>query len=143
MISFDLLIRMLADWFSRSNSPQGGSCTRGSGRSGGFRLGVPNSRSEEDYAIDMGWIVSSEESGRERVLDVTRTVLTELQAAVVQRQHRPAWPDFPRGAGRFDLPEPNAEIAGDTVNPLLRLWYGDRDDPTLEVTATPIYHDAA
>ncbi len=54
VVSFDLLIRMLANWF-REQLPAGW-IMHASGRSGGFRLRVPNSRSEEDYAIDMGWI---------------------------------------------------------------------------------------
>jgi hypothetical protein len=126
VISFDLLIRMLATWF-REQLPAGW-VIHASGRSGGFRLRVPNSRSEEDYAIDMGWIVTSDQSGRDRLLDVTRTALAELQTAVVETTST-SWPSRERDV---DLPEPHAEIAGDTVNPILRLWYGPSTAPVIE-----------
>ncbi len=127
VISFDLLIRMLANWF-REQLPAGWVIHAG-GRSGGFRLRVPNSRSEEDYAIDMGWIVTSDQSGRDRLLDVTRTALAELQTAVIQTTST-SWPSRDRSV---DVPEPHAEIAGDTVNPTLRLWYGPSTAPVIEL----------
>ena len=77
VISFDLLIRILANWFREQLPP--GWVMHASGRSGGFRLRVPNSRSEEDHAINMGWIVTSDQSGRDRLLEVTQTALAELQ----------------------------------------------------------------
>jgi Clp amino terminal domain, pathogenicity island component len=126
VISFDLLIRMLANWF-REQLPAGW-VIHASGRSGGFRLRIPDSRSEEDYAIDMGWIVTSDQSGRDRVLEVTRSALAELQAAVVQTIST-SWPS---PESDVDLPEPHAEIAGDTVNPVLRLWYGPSRAPVIE-----------
>ena len=126
VISFDLLIRMLANWF-REHLPAGW-VMHASGRSGGFRLRVPNSRSEEDYAIDMGWVVTSDQSGRERLLEVTRTALAELQTAVVETTST-RWPSRDSGV---DLPEPHAEIAGDTINPILRLWYGPSSAPVIE-----------
>jgi hypothetical protein len=127
VISFDLLIRMLANWF-REQLPAGW-VIQGSGRSGGFRLRIPGSSSEADYAIDMGWIVTSEQSGRDRVLEVTRAALAELQVAVVQTTSS-SWPSR---VSEVDLPEPHAEIAGDTVNPILRLWYGPSGAPVIEL----------
>ena len=47
VISFDLLIRMPRQTGFANSSQRDGSCMP-SGRSGGFRLRVPNSRSEED-----------------------------------------------------------------------------------------------
>ena len=127
VISFDLLIRMLGNWF-REQLPAGWVIHAG-GRSGGFRLRVPDSRSEEDYAIDVARIVSSGRSGRDRLLEVTRTALAELQMAVVETTST-SWPS--READ-VDLPEPHAEIAGDSVNPILRLWYGPSDAPVIEL----------
>jgi len=127
VISFDLLIRMLANWF-RELLPRGW-VMHASGRSGGFRLRVPDSRSEEDYAIDMGWIVTSDQSGRDRLLAVTRTALAELQAAVVETTST----NWPSRESDVDLPEPHAEIAGDTINPILRLWYGPSNAPVIEL----------
>jgi len=127
VITFDLLIGSLTTWF-RSQLPVGWAI-RGSGRSGGFRLRVPNSRSEEDFAIDMSWIVTSDQPGRRRLLMVTQHVLSSLQTAVATATGAP-WPA--QGAADW-LPEPHAEIAGDAVNPLLRLWYGSSDRPVLEL----------
>ena len=127
VISFDLLIRMLANWFREQLPP--GWVMHASGRSGGFRLRVPNSRSEEDYAVDMGWIVTSGQSGRDRLLEVTQTALAELQAAVVKATST-SWPSR---ESDVDLPEPHAEIAGDTVNPILRLFYGPSHAPVIEL----------
>ena len=128
VITFDLLIRVLTNWF-RDQLPVGWEI-RGSGRSGGFRLRVPDSRSEEDFAIDMSWIVTSDRPGRERLLDVTHHALSRLQSAVVTTTAT-GWP----GHGPLDeLPEPHVAIAGDRVNPTLRLWYGPPDAPVLELT---------
>jgi hypothetical protein len=127
VISFDLLIRLLANWF-RGQLPPGWNI-RGSGRSGGFRLQVPDSQSEEDFAIDMSWIVTSDQPGRERLLAVTHSALSSLQAAVATATTT----TWPTGGAVHRLPEPHAEIAGDTVNPLLRLWYGPPDGPVLEL----------
>ena len=127
VISFDLLIRTLANWFREQLPP--GWVMHASGRSGGFRLRVPDSRSEEDYAIDMGWIVTSEQSGRDRLLEVTRTALASLQAAVVETTST----NWPSRETDIDPPEPHAEIAGDTINPILRLWYGPSTAPVIEL----------
>lgn len=89
VISFDLLIRMLANWFREVLPARW--VMHASGRSGGFRLRVPNSRSEEDYVIDMGWIVASGEPGRDRLLEVSRAALAELQTAVVETTST-SWP---------------------------------------------------
>jgi hypothetical protein len=141
VITFDLLIRVLTNWF-RSHLPAGWEI-HGSGRSGGFRLRVPDSRSEEDVAIDMSWIVTSDRAGRERLLDVAHNALSSLQTAVVTATAT-AWPAH----GSLDeLPEPHVAIAGDSVNPTLRLWYGPPDAPVLELTPpfllNMILHDRA
>ena len=127
VIVFDLLIRILLAWFREHLPPRW--TIWGSARSGGFRLRVPDSRSEEDFAIDMSWIVSSDQPGRERLLKVTHAALASLQSAVATTTATP-WPAHgPVG----DLPEPHADIAGDSVNPTLRLWYGPSDAPVLEL----------
>jgi hypothetical protein len=128
VIVFDMLIRVLTSWF-REQLPAGW-VIRGSGRSGGFRLQVPDSRSEEDFAIDLEWIVRSDQPGRQRLLEMTHFALASLQSAVATTTATP-WPAH----GPTDQPpEPHAEIAGDTVNPRLRLWYGPSDAPVLEQT---------
>jgi hypothetical protein len=120
-------IRGLTDWVRQQLPP--GRVIHGRARSGGVRLRVPDSRSEEDFAIDMGWIVTSDRPGRERVLDVTRTALASLQTAVAETTST-SWPDQTRSGA---VPEAHAEIAGDTVNPELRLWYGPSHAPVLEL----------
>jgi len=127
VIAFDLLIRTLTAWF-REQLPRGWAIW-GSGRSGGCRLRVPDSRSEEDFAIDMSWIVTSDRPGRERLLEVTRGALASLQTAVATTMSS----KWPAHSPDNDLPEPHAAIAGDTVNPILRLWYGPGDAPVLEL----------
>jgi Clp amino terminal domain, pathogenicity island component len=127
VIAFDLLIRILTDWF-RQHLPPGWEI-RGRGRSGGFRLRVPDSRSEEDFRVDMGWILTSDQPGRQRLVEVTHHALAGLQTCVASATPGP-WPAH--GAGG-ELPAPHAEIAGDRVNPTLRLWYGPPDRPVLEL----------
>jgi hypothetical protein len=128
VISFDMLIRILTNWFRDQLPP--GWVIRGSGRSGGFRLKIPSSRSEEDFRIDVGSIVSSDRHGRERLLQVTGAALTSLQAAVVQTTST-TWPATTANGG---APEPHTAIGGDTINPTLRLWYGPSDSPVAELT---------
>lgn len=124
VISFAMLIGILTNWF-RDLLPPGWNI-HGSGRSGGIRLKVPDSRSEEDYAIHMGWIVASDRPGRERLLAVTRAALTELQNAVADRTSI-GWPSqAPNG----DPPEPHAEIAGDNINPSLACGTGPQARPS-------------
>ena len=92
---------------------------------------------QEDFAVDLEWIVAEDGPARERLVQATRRALEDLQSAVVEHTRQP-WPANPR-SGRLDRPEAHAEIVGDDVNPMLRLWYGDRDNSTLEVTPRPIY----
>ena len=126
-IVFDLLIRTLTDQF-RSWLPPGWTIY-GSGRSDGFHLRVPDSRSEEDYRIDMGWIVRSELPARRRLLDVTHAALTSLQRAVSETTHT-SWP----AANLTDPPpEPHTAIGGDEINPTLQVWFGDEHAPILEL----------
>jgi hypothetical protein len=127
VISFDMLIRTLTHWF-RDILPPGWNI-HGSGRSDGIRLRVPDSRSEEDYAIHMGWIVTSDRPGRDRLLQVTQAALTGLQKAIVETTSS-SWPSHDDNGPH---PEPNAEIAGDRVNPSLRLWYGPSRAAVIEV----------
>lgn len=56
-IAFDVLIRTLTNQF-REWLPRGWWLC-GSPRAGGFCLRVPDSHSEEDYPIDLAWIVAS------------------------------------------------------------------------------------
>lgn len=126
VIAFDLLIPILTAWFHEILPP--GWTIHGRARSGGVRLRIPDSRSEEDFGIDMTWIVSSDQPGRRRLLDVTRAALAGLQDAVASTTGT-RWPAHSPGS---DLPEPHAAIAGDSVNPTLRLWYGPPDAPVVE-----------
>jgi hypothetical protein len=126
-IALDVLIRILTNQF-REWLPSGWTIW-GSGRAGGFRLKVPDSRSEEDYRIDIDWIVASVEPGRERMLEVTRAALASLQRAVVEATGA-NWPA--RGVDD-PAPEPHAGIGGDAVNPTLGLWYGPERAPILEL----------
>ncbi|HEY2321092.1 MAG TPA: Clp protease N-terminal domain-containing protein [Solirubrobacteraceae bacterium] len=127
-IAFDLLIRDLTTWFRDQLPPEW--VIHGSGRSGGMRLKVPSSRSEEDFAVDMSGIVLSDRPGPERLLTVTRDALAGVQGAVVTTTASP-WPGQTSAAVP---PEPRAEIAGDAVNPRLRLCYGPSEAPVAEVT---------
>jgi hypothetical protein len=124
-IAFDQLIRILTDQF-RAWLPAGWSIY-GSARGDGFFLRVPDSQSEADYRIDIGWIVRSDQPGRKRLLEVTHAALASLQRAVCEIT-RTNWP-----ATTEPLPEPHAEIGGDDVNPTLRLWYGPATEPILEL----------
>ena len=124
-IAFDLLIRMLTIEFREWLPP--GWTVYGNPPSDGFSLNVPDSRSEEDYRIHVGWIVDSAQPGRPRVLEVTRHVLRSLQRAVVETTHT----DWPATTTTGTAPEPHAEIGGDDVNPRLLLWFGPNDDPIL------------
>ena len=98
-------------------------------------MGAP--RSEEDFAVHLEWIVAEDGPARERLVQATGRALEDLQSAVIEHTRQP-WPANPSSA-QPDRPQAHAEIVGDDVNPVLRLWYGDRDNPTLEVTSTPIY----
>ncbi len=127
VIALDLLIGTLTTWFA-NELPRGWTIW-GSGRSGGMRLKVPDSRSEEDFAIDLSYIVASARSGRQRILEVTHAALAGIQSAV-RTTTAAAWP----GQGSDAAPEPHAEIAGDAINPTLRLYYGPSHAPALELT---------
>jgi hypothetical protein len=130
----DALIVILTSEFARI-IPAGWKL-HGSARSGGVRLKVPNSRSEEDFAVHLEWIAAEDGPARDRLVRCTRKALEDLQSAVIQHTHQP-WPTNP-GAEQLGRPEAHAEFVGDDVNPMLRLWYGDRDAPTLEVTSRPV-----
>ena len=131
VIAFDLLISMLTNWFRDQLPP--GWVIHGSGRSGGMRLRVPGSLSEEDFAVYLDGVVALDRPGRERLLTVTHAALADVQEAVVSSTAT-AWPDqAPAG----EPPAPHAEIAGDSVNPTLRLWYGPSQAPSAEF-APPI-----
>jgi hypothetical protein len=135
VIRFDVLIGILTSEFTRI-APAGWEL-RGSARSGGVRLKVPNSRSEEDFAVHLEWIAAEDGAAGDRLVRATRKALEDLQSAFIEHTRQP-WPASPR-SGQLGRPEAHAELVGDDVNPMLRLWYGDRDDPTLEVTSRPIY----
>jgi hypothetical protein len=135
VICFDVLISILTSEFTRI-APAGWEL-RGSARSGGVRLKVPDSRSEEDFAVHLEWIVAEDGPVRDRLLRATRRALEDLQSAVIEHTGRP-WPANSHSE-QLDRPEAHAEIVGDDVNPRLRLWYGDRDNAPLEVTSEPIY----
>jgi len=75
----------------------------------------------------MGWIVTSDQSGRDRLLEVTRTALAELQTAVVE----PTSTSWPFRESDVDLPEPHAEIAGDTSTQSFACGTDRRTHPSL------------
>lgn len=133
-ISFDVLIRTLSTQFAKI-VPKGW-IVRGSARSDGIRLKVPDSRSEEDFRIHMGWIVSHDASARERLLRVTLRTLEDLQKAIADHTTEP-WPDT-ASAGPSDRPAAHADLLGDEVNPMLRLWYGEHSASVLDVFSQPI-----
>ena len=78
----------------------------GSPRAGGFRLRVPDSQSEEDFRIDVDWIVASAQPARQRLLEVTRPVLASLQRAVCETTQT-NWPAAAR-ATRCPSPTPRS-----------------------------------
>jgi hypothetical protein len=123
VISFDVLIRILTQWFGEVLPP--GWSIHGRGRSDGVRLCVPDSRSEEDYAVHMGWIVASDRPGRERLIEVTQAALTDFQNAIIQTTSG----NWPSQDDDGPPPEPHAGIVGDNV----RLWYGPSRAPVIEV----------
>jgi hypothetical protein len=127
-ISFDMLIRVLTNWLGEL-VPQGWHM-QGSGRSDGIRLRVPDSRSEEDYAIHMSWILASHGTGRDRLLTVTNAALVDLQRAVIDTTSR----NWPIRGMNDEAAEPHAEITGDDINPRLRLYYGPSSNPVAELT---------
>lgn len=128
VISFDLLIRILSRWFGELLPP--GWSVRGSGRSDGIRISIPESRFEQDYAIHMGWIVTSEQPGRDRLIAVANATLVALQEAVTDATSS----NWPTRAVTDEPAEPHAEIAGDDINPTLRLYYGPSHSPVVERT---------
>jgi hypothetical protein len=78
----------------------------------------------------MSWTVTSDQPGRQRLLEVTHHALGSLQAAVTTVTAA----NWPARTPDDEFPEPHAAIAGDSVNPTLRLWYGPPDSPVLELT---------
>jgi hypothetical protein len=133
VINLDALIRLLSSRFA-AILPAGWT-VRGSGRRNGIRLNVPDSRSEEDFRIDFGWIITHDAPAAARLLEVTRSALQSLQHAVSTHTNRP-WPEE-SGMVPGRQPEANAEIGGDDANPALRLWYGDATSSALEVLSRP------
>ena len=134
VINLDTLIRILSGRLAEV-LPAGWT-VRGSGRSDGIRLKVPNSHSEEDARIDFGWIVTRGAPAPARLLEVSHCALQAVQDAVSTHTARP-WPPQSR-TEPFQLPGAHAEIVGDDINPALRLWYGDIAFPALEVLPSPL-----
>jgi hypothetical protein len=128
------VIRTLAFEFSKI-VPTGWTL-RGSGRSGGLRLRVPDSESEEDFRIDLDWIVAHDGHATDRLRQVVLASLEALQRSIVAHTGAP-WPPAPPAPPTSDasLPDPGAEIVGDDDNAALRLWYGERNAPALEIPA--------
>jgi hypothetical protein len=134
-ILFDVLIRILTLEF-RKIVPAGWTLW-GSGRSGGIRGTVPNSSSEEDVRIDLDWIAAVDGPAPERLVAVTHRALEDLQAAAVERTGR-SWPTG-LTSGTSGRPPAHAEIVGDEINPMLRLWYGESEgSDALEAVSHPI-----
>jgi hypothetical protein len=128
-LNFDLLIGTLAHWFQQI-VPQGWTVT-GAGRSGGVWARPPRPRSEADYRVFLDWIVERDEPARDRLLAVTQRALADLQTAVTTDTGA-TWPAG-AGSSRDALPAAHASVAGDDVNPTLRLFYGDPEAPVLEM----------
>jgi hypothetical protein len=128
-IQFDALIRTLILGIRRILPP--GWTVMGSARSD-IHLRVPDSRSESDFQIRPGWIVSEPDPTPERLQRVTYWMLERLQAAVMQATGRP-WPE----TSEDEPPPVHALLINDRYNPMLRLGYGDPQSPI----ATPVEHD--
>lgn len=93
---------------------------------------VPDSQSESDFQIRLGWIVAEPGPAPERLQRVTHWMLERLQAAVIQATGRP-WPDPPEDKA----PPVYAQLIDDRYNPTLRVGYGSPPSPI----ATPVEHD--
>jgi hypothetical protein len=133
-ISLDLLIRIMT--MAVAKIVPSGWTVWGSRRSGGISLKVPDSKSEEDFRIDLSWIVARRGKAPERLAEVSRKALEDLQRAVAEQTAKP-WP-ADSASGQPDPPDAHAEIVGDNENPMLRLCYGDPSRPILEVATPPI-----
>lgn len=92
LIQIDMVIRTLAFEFSKI-VPTGWTL-RGSGRSGGLRLRVPDSESEEDFRIDLDWIVAHDGHATDRLRQVVLASLEALQRSIVAHTGAP-WPPAP------------------------------------------------
>jgi hypothetical protein len=131
LIQMDMAIKALAAEFTKV--VPAGWTLRASGRSGGIRLCVPDSRSEEDFRIDLEWIVARDGPATDRLREVFLASLQALQHSIVSHTNTP-WPADPSNRGRTLL-QPGVLWAGDRDNPALRLFYGDPAVPTLELSS--------
>ncbi|HEX3689804.1 MAG TPA: Clp protease N-terminal domain-containing protein [Solirubrobacteraceae bacterium] len=127
-LNFDHLLRTLGMWFQQI-VPQGWTVLA-AGRRSGIWARPPDARSEADYRVLVDWIVERGEPTHDRLLTLTRQALGDLQAVVAGHLGAP-WPSG--SANGHELPPAHAEVVGDEVNPLLRLFYGDPDAPVLEM----------
>ncbi len=123
-IRFDYLVRIFIWGFRRVLPPAW--TVRGSARSD-IHLCVPESRSESDYQVRPGWIVSEPGTAPERLRRVTQWTLERLQAAVMDNTHQP-WPGVPGEP----IATAQAELIPDRFNPNLRLWYGSGGSAVLQ-----------
>jgi hypothetical protein len=130
LIQIDHVINVLADEFAMI--VPAGWAVRVADRSGAITLTVPGSRSEEDFRIDLGWIVACDGPAQQRLLDLLGSALESLQADIARHARRP-WPTGPV-IGQDRLHEAHAEITGDE-NPTLRIWYGEGPEPVLQLTS--------
>jgi hypothetical protein len=86
------------------------------------------SRAELSAQLDFAWMIGAQEPASDRVLEAATRALVTLRTAVAQETGEP-WP-VDSGSGASGLPEAHAEIVGDT----LRMWYGERSKPALELS---------
>jgi hypothetical protein len=128
VIRIDVLTRLLAAEFSKL-IPVGWRA-RAQARIGAIGLTVPGSQSEEDYRVNLDWIVTRDRAAPTRLVEVTRASLDSLQQSMVTHTGAPWPPNATPGPG--SLVEPHAEITGGE-NPILRLWYGTSESPDLEL----------
>ena len=129
LIQLDVVIRTLGAEFAQILPP--GWTLTAAPRSGGIRLHGPDSQSEEDVRIDLDWIVGQDGSALNRLGQMLLAALQALQACVVTHSGQP-WP-VPSNDGAPGIAAPGTEIVGTDDNPQIRVFYGDRDHPVLEV----------
>jgi hypothetical protein len=130
LIQIDHVINVLAGEFAKI--VPAGWAVRVAARSSAMTLTVPGSRSEEDFRIDLGWIVACDGPAQPRLLNLLRSALESLQADIASHAGRP-WPTS-LVIGQDRLHEVHAAISGDE-NPTLRIWYGEGAEPVLELTS--------
>ena len=130
IVQIDLLPRLLAAECARV-VPTGWTVAA-HGRTGVIGLNAPGSISEEDFRIDLSWIIGHDAPAEQRLIQVTRAAMAGLQESVTARSGQ-RWPAGP-GSSQHMPADPHVEIVGDE-NPEMRAWFGEPTTPDLEIFA--------